>query len=81
MRPPSSGDFKAISKAETIGEMFSVPLFKILIVAAAANIGSMIATFAFFIFLTPLLGVNLEMMTNILMTGLTNLWAFLTGWI
>jgi len=81
MRPPSAGDFKAIAKAETIRDMFSVPLFKILIVAAAANIGSTIATFAFFIFLTPLLGVNLEMMTEILTTGFANLWAFLTGWI
>ncbi len=81
MRPPSAGDFKAIAKAETIRDMFSVPLFKILIVAAAANIGSTIATFAFFIFLTPLLGVDLEMMTGILTTGFTNLWAFLTGWI
>lgn len=81
MRPPSAGDFKAIAKAETIHDMFSVPLFKILIVAAAANIGSTIATFAFFIFLTPLLGVNLEMMTEILTTGFANLWAFLTGWI
>jgi len=81
MRPPSAGDFKAISKAETIRDMFSVPLFKILIVAAAANIGSTIATFAFFIFLTPLLGVDLDMMKEILITGFTNLWAFLTGWI
>ena len=81
MRPPTGGDFKAIAKAETIGEMFSVPLFKILLVAAAANIGSTIATFAFFIFLTPLRGVDLEMMTGILTTGFTNLWAFLTGWI
>ncbi|HKM42197.1 MAG TPA: TraB/GumN family protein [Methanocorpusculum sp.] len=81
MRPPSAGDFKAISKAESIHEMLSVPLFRILIVAAAANIGSTIATFAFFIFLTPLLGVDLEMMKNILMTGFANLWTFLTWWI
>ncbi|MDU9375504.1 hypothetical protein McpSp1_00780 [Methanocorpusculaceae archaeon Sp1] len=81
MRPPTAGDFKAIAKADTIGEMFSVPLFRILLVAACANIGSMAATFCFFIFLTPLLGVDLEMMTQILMTGLTNLWQFLTGWI
>ncbi len=81
MRPPSAEDFEASAKAETIRDMFSVPLFKILIVAAAANIGSTIATFAFFIFLTPLLGVNLEMMTEILTTGFANLWAFLTGWL
>ena len=81
MRPPSAGDFKAIAKAETIHDMFSVPLFKILLVAAAANIGSTIATIAFFVFLTPLLGVDLDMMKEILITGFTNLWTFLTGWI
>ncbi len=81
MRPPSPGDLKAISKAESIGDMLSVPLFRILLVAAVANIGSTIATFCFFIFLTPLLGVDLDMMTQILMTGLTNFWEFLTGWI
>ncbi|MDV0443807.1 TraB/GumN family protein [Methanorbis rubei] len=81
MRPPTAGDLKAIAKADTVSEMLSVPLFRILLVAACANIGSMAATFCFFIFLTPLLGVDLEMMTQILMTGLANLWQFLTGWI
>lgn len=81
MRPPTAGDFKAISNSESIGEMLQVPLFRILLVAAVANIGSSLATFAFFIFLTPLLGVDLEMMTNILVTGLSNFWNFLTGWI
>lgn len=81
MRPPTAGDMKAISKADSIGEMISVPLFRILIVAAVANIGSSLATVCFFVFLTPLLGVNLDMMTQILMTGLSNLWQFLTGWI
>lgn len=81
MRPPTAGDLKAISRADTVGEMLSVPLFRILLVAAAANIGSMVATFCFFLFLTPLLGVDLEMMTEILMTGLSNFWQFLTGWI
>ncbi len=77
MRPPTAGDFKAISKAESIGQMFSVPLFRILLVAAAANIGSTIATVCFFIFLTPLLGVDVEMMKEILLTGFSNLWNFI----
>jgi pheromone shutdown-related protein TraB len=81
MRPPTAGDLKAISKAGSVGEMLQVPLFRILLVAAVANIGSSIATFCFFIFLTPLLGVDLDMMTQILLTGLQNFWNFLTGWI
>lgn len=81
MRPPTAGDLKAISKAESLGEMFSIPLFRILVVAAVANVGSSLATVCFFVFLTPLLGVDLDMMTQILMTGLSNLWQFLTGWI
>ncbi len=74
MRPPTAKDLKAIGNAESIGEMFSVPLFRILLVAAASNIGASIATVGFFLFLGPVLGVDLEMMTNILTTGFTNLW-------
>ena len=77
MRPPTAKDFKAIGNAETVSEMFSVPLFRILLVAAAANLGSMAATFGFFLLLGPVLGVDLEMMTNILVTGFTNLWHFI----
>jgi len=81
MRPPTAGDLKAISRANSIEEMLSVPLFRILVVAAVANIGSMLATVCFFVFLTPLLDVDLDTMTQILMTGLSNLWQFLTCWI
>ncbi|MDR3102317.1 MAG: TraB/GumN family protein [Methanocalculaceae archaeon] len=79
MRPPAAGDLKEISKADTIGEMLSVPLCHILLVAAVANIGGIAATFCFFIFLAPLLGVDLETMMQILGTGFSNLWQFLTG--
>lgn len=77
IRPPTAKDFKAIAHAETVSDMFSVPLFRILLVAAAANLGSMTATFGFFLLLGPVLGVDLEMMTNILITGFTNLWNFI----
>lgn len=77
MRPPSAKDFKAIAKAESVGEMFSVPLFRILLVAAASNIGASIATVSFFLFLGPVLGVDFDMMTNILITGFSNLWNFI----
>jgi pheromone shutdown protein TraB len=81
MRPPTTGDLKAISKTNSIEEMFSIPLFRILIVAAVANIGSSLATVCFFVFLTPLLGVDLGMMTQIFATGSSNLWQFVTNWI
>ena len=77
MRPPTAKDFKKIGSAETISEMFSVPLFRILLVAAASNIGASIATVSFFLFFGPVFGVDLEMMTNILVTGFTNLWHFI----
>ncbi len=77
MHPPTAKDFKKIGNSETISEMFSVPLFRILLVAAAANLGSMFATFGFFLLVGPVLGVDLETMTNILVTGFTNLWHFI----
>lgn len=77
MKPPKASDFKEIANAETIRGMFSVPLFKIILVAAAANLGSILGTICFFVFLTPILGVDIEMMTEILKTGFSNLWNFL----
>lgn len=44
-RPPGPGDFKAISEAESISQMMNNKLFRILLVAALANIGSMLGTF------------------------------------
>lgn len=76
-RPPTAGDFKAITKAESIKEMFSVPLFRIILVAAGSNLGSTLGTICFFLFLTPVLGVDVDMMKEILFTGFTNLWNFI----
>lgn len=75
--PPRAADFKAIGKAESVKEMCAIPLFKIILVAAAANIGSILGTVAFFVFLTPVLGVDVDMMKEILFTGFKNLWQFI----
>lgn len=77
MRPPTAKDFKRIGNAESISEMLSVPLFHILLVAATSNIGASVATVSFFLFFGPVFGVDLEMMTNLLVTGFTNLWNFI----
>ncbi|HJK02320.1 MAG TPA: TraB/GumN family protein [Methanocorpusculum sp.] len=74
IRPPATEDLNSISQAKSIGELLTIPLFHILIVAAMANIGNALATICFFLFLTPLLGVDLNMMTQILWDGLSNLW-------
>jgi pheromone shutdown-related protein TraB len=44
-RPPSPHDFKKLLEVETFGEMMSIPLFRVLLVAALANMGSVLGTF------------------------------------
>ena len=44
-RPPSTDDFKTILEAETFNEMMSNRLFRVLMVAALANFGSVLGTF------------------------------------
>ena len=44
-RPPTTEDFSTISKAETIKELMQNKLFRIILVAGLANLGSMIGTF------------------------------------
>ncbi|HJJ29256.1 MAG TPA: TraB/GumN family protein [Methanocorpusculum sp.] len=75
--PPHGSDFKAIGKAESLKEMCSVPLFRILLVAACANIGSILGTVCFFVFLTPVLGVSVDAMKDLLIQGFVNLWNFI----
>ena len=44
-RPPSPHNFKKSLKVETFGEMLSIPLFRVLLVAVLANLGSVLGTF------------------------------------
>ncbi|MCL7413491.1 MAG: TraB/GumN family protein [ANME-2 cluster archaeon] len=44
-RPPSPHDFKKLLEVETFREMVSIPLFRVLLVAALANLGSVLGTF------------------------------------
>jgi pheromone shutdown protein TraB len=74
VRKPSGADFDAIMKAETFTEMRKIPLFRVVLVAALANVGSTIGTFAYFIFIFPILGID---PTVVLLDGWQNLTAFL----
>ncbi len=44
-RPPTTGDVKNIMKAETLKELMKNKLFRIILVAGLANLGSMVGTF------------------------------------
>jgi len=76
IRKPSVSDFKAISKAESISEMSRIPLFRIVLVAALANIGSTLGTFLYFIFIFPLLGID---PTVLITEGFSNIWSTIVG--
>ncbi|MCK4268955.1 MAG: TraB family protein, partial [Methanogenium sp.] len=70
IRKPSPADFHAIMEAKTFSEMRKIPIFRVVLVAALANVGSTIGTFAYFIFIFPFLGID---PTIVLTDGLNNL--------
>jgi pheromone shutdown-related protein TraB len=57
-RPPRTEDFSAIAKVASVRELLSNKLFRILVVAAAVNVGSSLATFIALLVIFPLTGVN-----------------------
>jgi pheromone shutdown-related protein TraB len=75
VRTPAVTDFRKIYEAETLTEMARIPLFKVVLVAAAANLGSLLGTFLYFIFLFPVLGIDPVVVIS---TGLHNMAAWFT---
>jgi pheromone shutdown-related protein TraB len=78
VRKPPVSDFRKIYEAESIGEMARIPLFKVVLVAALANLGSLLGTILYFIFVFPLLHIDPVVVIS---TGVHNMWAWATGWI
>jgi len=58
IRKPSSADFRRIFEAETFSGMREIPLFKVVLVAALANVGSTLGTLLYFIVIFPWLGID-----------------------
>jgi pheromone shutdown-related protein TraB len=58
IRKPGPGDFGRISRAETLSEMMEIPLFRVVVVAAMANVGSTLGTIFYFLFIFPILGID-----------------------
>ncbi len=70
-RPPRAEDFRTIMKLETTKELMQNRLFRILLVAGLANIGSMIGTFVAIPIMVHYLGITnpLEILKTALSTG------------
>lgn len=76
IRKPSSADFRKIFEAETFTDMWKIPLFKVVLVAALANVGSTLGTILYFIVIFPWLGID---PTVVIAQGFANMWqAFLS---
>ncbi|MGB9175596.1 MAG: TraB/GumN family protein [Methanoregula sp.] len=58
VRKPPITDFRKIYETESISEMAKVPLFKVVLVAALGNLGSLLGTILYFIFVFPVLGID-----------------------
>ena len=70
IRKPGPEDFRKIFVADTFSDLRQIPLFRVVLVAALANIGSMIGTFAYFLFIFPILGIDPAQLIN---SGFENL--------
>jgi pheromone shutdown-related protein TraB len=76
VRKPPVSDFRRIYQAGSIAEMIRIPLFRVVLIAAVANLGSLLGTILYFIFLFPLLGVD---PLTVISTGMHNLGIWFTG--
>ncbi len=76
IRKPTPGDFKKIFEAETFSQMMNIPLFRVVMVAALANVGSTLGTIVYFIFIFPLLSIDPAV---VITQGIENMWLAIQG--
>ncbi|MGB7787446.1 TraB/GumN family protein, partial [Methanoregula sp.] len=76
VRKPPLTDFRKIYETESLSDMAKIPLFKVVLVAALANVGSILGTILYFIFVFPLLKIDPG---YVITTGVHNMWMFFTG--
>jgi len=77
VRKPPVSDFRKIYESETLTDMSRIPLFRVVLVAALGNLGSILGTVFYFIFVFPVLGIDPRIVIS---AGLHNMWVFATGW-
>ena len=76
IRKPTTGELRQIIEAETFSEMRRIPLFRVVLVAALANVGSSLGTVAYFVFIFPVLGID---PTVVITEGFSNMIQMITG--
>jgi len=76
VRKPPITDFRKIYESETLGDMAKIPLFRVVLVAALANLGSLLGTILYFIFVFPVIGVDPAVVIS---TGISNMWKWICG--
>ncbi len=76
IRKPAAGELRQIVEAETFSEMRTIPLFRVVLVAALANVGSTLGTIAYFIFIFPVLGID---PTVVIVDGFSNMLQMIQG--
>jgi len=78
VRKPPITDFRKIYESESVSEMLRIPLFKVVLVAALANLGSLLGTILYFIFIFPVLGIDPVV---IISSGIHNMGVWVKGFI
>ena len=78
VRKPPVSDFRKIYETESLREMARIPLFKVVLVAALANLGSLIGTVLYFFLVFPLLHIDPG---TVISTGVHNMYTWVVGFI
>jgi pheromone shutdown-related protein TraB len=76
VRKPPITDFRKIYETESLSEMAKIPLFKVVLVAALGNLGSLLGTILYFVFLFPVLGID---PAQVISEGVRNMGVFIAG--
>jgi pheromone shutdown-related protein TraB len=76
VRKPPLTDFRKIYETESLSEMARIPLFKVVLVAALGNLGSLLGTILYFIFVFPVLAID---PATVISAGVHNMWMAITG--
>jgi pheromone shutdown-related protein TraB len=76
VRKPPISDFRKIYETESLSDMARIPLFKVVLVAALANLGSLLGTVLYFIFVFPVLGIDPGVVIS---DGVSKMWAWISG--
>ncbi|KAF5051959.1 TraB family protein [anaerobic digester metagenome] len=76
IRKPRKGDVKRLLEAADFSELRQNPLFRVVFVAALANVGSTLGTVAYFALLFPALGIDPTLLVS---QGAENIWRLVIG--